>query len=174
MKISRLYILIVGIVFFISCQKNESNDISELNIENEQELDSKLVSGKYGAEVVQNDILSPAEMVSEVEKNGYFEGKISGTIKEVCTKKGCWLTMDLPSGETMRVTFKDYGFFVPTTSQGYPIILEGKAIMTETDVETLRHYAKDGGQNKEEIAKITSPKGEITFEAVGAIIKEKA
>ena len=75
-------------------------------------------------------------------------------IKEVCTNKGCWVSMDLPNGESMRVTFKDYGFFLPTNSQGYPIIIKGVANMVETDVETLRHFAEDQGKSEEEIASI--------------------
>jgi hypothetical protein len=74
----------------------------------------------------------------------------------------------------MRVTFKDYGFFIPTNSQGFPITIEGIATLTETDVETLRHYAEDQGKSKEAIEAITAPKKEITFEASGALIKAKS
>ena len=84
------------------------------------------------------------------------------------------MTMDLPNGESMRITFKDYGFFVPTNSQGFPIVLEGVAILTETDVATLQHFAEDQGKTAEEVAAITEPKREITFEATGVVIKEKA
>jgi hypothetical protein len=38
-------------------------------------------------------------------------------------------------------------------------------------VETLRHYAEDEGKSKEEIAAITEPVTEYTFEAVGVIIR---
>ena len=82
--------------------------------------------------------------------------------------------MDLPNGESMRVTFKDYGFFVPTNSQGFPIVMEGVATLSQTDVETLKHYAEDQGKSKEEVEAITAPKKEITFEATGVVIKEKA
>ena len=82
--------------------------------------------------------------------------------------------MELPNGESMRVTFKDYGFFLPTNSQGFPIVIEGVATLTETDVETLRHYAQDKGSSKEEIEAITAPERKITFEATGALIKPKA
>ena len=81
--------------------------------------------------------------------------------------------MELPNGSKMRVTFKDYGFFIPTNSQGFPITIEGVATLTETDVETLRHYAEDQGKSKEEVEAITAPKKEITFEATGALIKAK-
>jgi hypothetical protein len=136
-----------------------------------------LVPGKYGEDFdsLPSGILVThlPNMIEEVEKNGSMEATIQGEIKEVCTNKGCWFTMDLPNGESMRVTFKDYGFFVPTNSQGFPIILKGVATMTETDVDTQRHYAEDQGKSKEEIEMITEPKREITFEATGVIIKGK-
>jgi hypothetical protein len=132
------------------------------------------ISGTYGADLAEMPQLTASQLVDEVTKNGSFEGQIAGQIKEVCASKGCWLTMDLPSGQSMRVTFKDYGFFVPTNSAGFPVILEGIATLTETDVATLRHYAEDAGKSKEEVAAITEPKKEITFEAVGVVIKEKA
>ncbi|TDQ19234.1 uncharacterized protein DUF4920 [Algoriphagus boseongensis] len=136
--------------------------------------EAEVVPGNYGDIVKEEQILTPAEMVSKVENEGTFQGKITGEIKEVCTKKGCWFTMDLPDGNSMRVTFKDYGFFLPTNSQGFPIVMEGVATLTETDVETLRHYAEDQGKTKEEVEAITEPKKEITFEATGVLIKSKA
>ncbi|WP_086541620.1 DUF4920 domain-containing protein [Algoriphagus antarcticus] len=172
MKNSHLVILAFGIVISTACQNQKSETVTE---EIQTEVTSTAsIPGNYGADLDVLGVVSPAEMILVVEKEGDFEGKISGEIKEVCTKKGCWLTMDLPNGESMRVTFKDYGFFVPTTSQGYPVILEGVAVLTETDVETLRHYAEDGGMSKEDLEKITEPKREITFEAVGVVIKSKA
>jgi len=170
MKRSNLLLLALVFAFTSSCEK------SEKVADNEEKTEAVLetVPGNYGAAVNESDILNTSQLVSEVMENGTFEGKISGEIKEVCVKKGCWLTIDLPSGESMRVTFKDYGFFVPTTSNGFPIVLEGVATLTETDIETLRHFAEDQGKSKEEVAAITEPKKEITFEAVGVVIKEKA
>jgi hypothetical protein len=84
------------------------------------------------------------------------------------------MTMDLPNGESMRITFKDYGFFMPTDSQGFPIVLEGVATLTETDVATLQHFAEDQGKSAEEVNSITEAKREITFEATGVIIKTKS
>ena len=44
---------------------------------------------------------------------------VEGSVNRVCQMKGCWMELaadDDTSG--VRVTFKDYGFFVPTDSQG--------------------------------------------------------
>ncbi len=162
----------LGIMLCTACQNQKNSQAVDSITTDSIATDS--IPGNYGASLDQTGIVSPAEMLMTVEKEGDFEGKITGEIKEVCTKKGCWITMDLPNGETMRVTFKDYGFFVPTTSKGYPVILEGIAVLTETDVETLRHYAEDEGKSKEEVEKITEPKREITFEAVAVVIQDKA
>lgn len=170
MKRSNLLLLALVFAFTTACEKSEK---AAENEEKSEEV-SESIPGNYGAEVNESEILTTSQLVTEVMEKGTFEGKISGEIKEVCVKKGCWLTIDLPSGESMRVTFKDYGFFVPTTSNGFPIVLEGVATLTETDVETLRHFAEDQGKSKEEVAAITETKKEITFEAVGVVIKEKA
>lgn len=81
------------------------------------------------------------------------------------------MTIDKGDGSSMRVSFKDYGFFVPKDISGKTVIVEGKATVTTTTVEELRHFAEDAGKSKEEIAKITEGKTELTFEADGVIVK---
>ncbi|MHA7131426.1 DUF4920 domain-containing protein [Algoriphagus namhaensis] len=166
-----LYTLAMMAAFaWTSCESKSSDEATAEITETSQEV----IPGQYGAEFAEGEVMTPAQLVSKLEGTDSYTGQIMGEIKEVCTKKGCWLTMDLPNGESMRVTFKDYGFFVPATSQGFPILLEGVATRVETDVETLRHFAEDQGKSAEEVAEITEPKVEITFEATGVIIKDKA
>lgn len=97
--------------------------------------------------------------------------KVSGTISECCQAKGCWMKVEKGNGETMRVTFKDYGFFVPKDCGGKTAVMLGRAYMDTTSVEDLRHFAEDAGKSKEEIEKITQPEVELAFEAEGVIIK---
>lgn len=165
-------ILILAVVFGLAaCQKT---GVVAQKTTYELVGEAKVVPGNYGDVVKESDVVSTAILVQKVEADGTFTGKVSGKINEVCTNKGCWFAMELPNGSSMRVTFKDYGFFIPTNSQGFPITIEGVATLSETDVETLRHYAEDQGKSKEEVAAITSPKKEITFEASGVLIKAKS
>ncbi|MBK9320005.1 MAG: DUF4920 domain-containing protein [Bacteroidetes bacterium] len=97
--------------------------------------------------------------------------KVEGKVNEVCQAKGCWMQLDKGDGTTMRVTFKDYGFFVPKDCGGKSAIILGHAYMDTTAVEDLRHYAEDAGKSKEEIEKITEPEVELAFEAEGVLIK---
>lgn len=166
MKKHYILLIVLGLGLFACQKKEQETDILDEN--------STEIAGNYGEVVKGDEVTNSAEMISTIETAGTFKGKISGEIKEVCTKKGCWMTIELPNGEAMRVTFKDYGFFVPTNSQGFPVILEGVATLTETDVATLQHFAEDQGKSAAEVAAITEPKREITFEATGVIIKAKA
>ena len=165
-------ILILTVVFGLAaCQKT---GVVAQKTTYELVGEAKVVPGNYGDVVKESDVVSTAILVQKVEASGTFTGKVLGKINEVCTNKGCWFAMELPNGSSMRVTFKDYGFFIPTNSQGFPITIEGVATLSETDVETLRHYAEDQGKSKEEVAAITLPKKEITFEASGVLIKAKS
>ncbi|MEC8134232.1 MAG: DUF4920 domain-containing protein, partial [Bacteroidota bacterium] len=82
---------------------------------------------------------------------------IKGVIKEVCSKKGCWMRLSLTDEEDLMVRFKDYGFLVPTDASG-EVIIKGQAFETQISVEDLRHYAQDAAATEAEIAAITEPK----------------
>ena len=176
-KVHSIYTFILSGLILFSCNSKPETTYGELETHEMGKVVGELetVPGKYGEDFDEPKLLLThiPYLIEQVEKNGSAEATIMGEIKEVCTNKGCWFTMDLPNGESMRVTFKDYGFFVPTNSQGFPILLKGVATMTETDVDTQRHFAEDQGKSKEEIEMINEPKREITFEATGVIIKGK-
>jgi hypothetical protein len=76
-----------------------------------------------------------------------------------------------PNGEAVRITFKDYGFFMPKDASGKKAIMLGIAKVEETSIADLQEYAKDAGKSAEEIKAITSPKKELVFEASGVILQ---
>ena len=83
------------------------------------------------------------------------------------------MTLEMPNGDPMRVTFKDYAFFMPMDIVGKNVVLDGLAKKQTISVETLRHYAEDAKKSPEEVAKITDPKKELAFEAKGVVILDK-
>ena len=96
--------------------------------------------------------------------------KVEGEVESVCQAAGCWMKIKLADGKTMRVTFKDYGFFVPKDISGKKVIFEGTPSIKTTSVAELKHYAEDAGKSKEEIAKINEPKTELSFVANGVLV----
>ncbi|MBK6732010.1 MAG: DUF4920 domain-containing protein [Bacteroidetes bacterium] len=74
--------------------------------------------GGYGAEINGDDAKDLMVFASDRTAANGYTGKVKGTVTSVCQNKGCWMKLDLGNGESMRVTFKDYGFFVPKEKQG--------------------------------------------------------
>jgi hypothetical protein len=128
--------------------------------------------GYYGDKITPDGAITVDQLVKKMGTKTEMTAKVTGTVLDVCQAKGCWMTIQKSDGTKMRVTFKDYGFFVPKDIAGKTVIMEGVAKVTETSVEELRHYAEDAGKSKEEIKKITEPKKELTFEASGVIVKK--
>ena len=128
---------------------------------------------KFGEEVKPGDVKPAAKMEAAMGDKKAADMKIEGKVVDVCKKKGCWMTLQMPNGDPMRVTFKDYAFFMPMDIVGKNVVLDGIAKKQTISVETLRHYAEDAKKSPEEIAKITDPKKELAFEAKGVVILDK-
>jgi Domain of unknown function (DUF4920) len=128
---------------------------------------------KFGEEVKPGDVKPAARMEAAMGDKKTVDMKIEGKVVDVCKKKGCWITLEMPNGDPMRVTFKDYAFFMPMDIVGKKVVLDGLAKKQTISVETLRHYAEDAKKSPEEIAKITDPKKELAFEAKGVVILDK-
>lgn len=151
----------------------ENSEMTENNVADEATAENQEnPEGHFGKVIDEEGVISMEkfdELISNT--NDTLEVKISSIAKEVCVKKGCWMKIDLASGDLMRVTFKDYGFFVPKDIVNKEVVLAGKAFRDTTSVADLKHYAEDGGSSEEEIAAITSPEINTTFIAEGVIIK---
>jgi hypothetical protein len=129
----------------------------------------------FGAKFTADKVLTKEEMLKRyksLKAGDTLNIKFVSTIKEVCKKKGCWMSIDLDEKETSFVRFKDYGFFVPLNADGSEAIMNGRAYLDVISVAQLKHYAKDGGKSQEEINKITEPKITYAFQADGVLIKE--
>ena len=124
----------------------------------------------FGEGVKMVNVKPVAKMEAAMGDKTAADMKISGEVVDVCKKKGCWMTLKMPDGEPIRVTFKDYAFFMPVDIVGKKVALDGIAKKQTISVETLRHYAEDAHQSAEEVAKITDPKKELAFEAKGVVI----
>lgn len=127
---------------------------------------------RFGAAVTPEGAITCHEVMAKMADVDSLPMKVVGTVKEVCQKKGCWMTLvsDQPGQPDMRVTFKDYAFFMPLDLSGRRVIVDGFAQVKTTSVDVLRHYAEDAKKSPEEIAAITEPKREVSFEAAGVLI----
>lgn len=161
----RLIVLAFLSVFVFSC-KTDKKETSKKAV---------VAYNSFGEKISDKDAFSAEEMhkkYKDLKKGDTVTVKFASSIKDVCSKKGCWMKLGLDNSEETMVRFKDYGFFMPLDSKGKEVIVEGKAFIKEVPVDELKHYAEDAGKSKEEIDKITEPKVEFAFEATGVLMKK--
>ncbi|GAB4026519.1 DUF4920 domain-containing protein [Spirosoma koreense] len=126
----------------------------------------------HGKKITETGAIPATQLATKMGEKSEMPAKVEGTVESVCKVKGCWMKVKTGEGQTMRVTFKDYGFFVPKDIVGKTVVVEGLAETSTTPVADLRHYAQDAGKSKEDIAKITEPEKALTFVADGVIVKK--
>lgn len=164
----QVLLAVATITFMVSCNKK---------VENETNVDAPQISYQvFGDSISAEGALSKDEMLAKYQTMSLtdtLEVKFTSEIISTCKKKGCWMTLNLAEGKETFVKFKDYAFFVPKEgAENHATIIAGKAFITETSVDELKHYAKDAGKTEEEIATITEPKVEYRFMADGVLIAE--
>jgi hypothetical protein len=126
----------------------------------------------FGEKISSKDAKSSSVLVQNKNLEN-TQVKIEGEVESVCQAAGCWMKIKLDNGQSMRVTFKDYGFFVPKDITGKKVVFEGVPSVKTTSVDELKHYAEDAGKSKQEIDKINEPKVELTFVANGVLVPKK-
>ncbi|RZJ29343.1 MAG: DUF4920 domain-containing protein [Flavobacterium sp.] len=128
----------------------------------------------FGSKFIVKNVLTPDAMLAKyksLKQGDTAVVQFKSKVKEVCKKKGCWMSLLLPNGKESFMRFKDYGFFVPKNADGSDAIAHGKAYLDVVSVAQLQHYAKDGGKSQAEIDQIKEPKITYAFEADGVFIK---
>jgi hypothetical protein len=89
----------------------------------------------------------------------------TGVVTANCERKGCWMQLAPEAGQAgVRVTFKDYAFFVPKDSKGMSARIAGNVTISTLDKETADHLEGEGAKlnrNPDGTAK------EISFVATG-------
>jgi hypothetical protein len=72
--------------------------------------------------------------------------RVEARVSQVCRKKGCFF-IARDGASMMRVSFKDYGFFVPTDISGKTVTLVGRVVVKEMTSEQAEHFAADLGES---------------------------
>jgi hypothetical protein len=158
----------LAIALLASCANNESKETKTDAAKTE-------VSAKapqfFGEKITEDGATPSDSLKAMMGDKTELNCKLSGKVDAVCQKKGCWMELKNNDGTSLRVTFKDYAFFMPKDGAGLTAIVDGIAKVEVTSVADLQEYAKDDGKSKEDIAKITEPLKELVFEAKGVILK---
>ena len=161
--INRFLIILFAFLTFNACSVKQQEII---------DTDEISESASFGAKINIDNAIETNTLLSQMEGKDSLEARVKGVIEKTCKMKGCWMTVKLNDEETMRVTFKDYGFFVPKEGmEGKEVYFEGIAKKKITPVDELKHFAKDEGKSEEEVNAIETDKEEVSFVATGVVIE---
>lgn len=157
--------LFAALITITACNSPVSQNETETNKELTEE-------GVYGVKITDTNPISGKDLANLLLENDSVWVTMKSTIVTNCQSSGCWMDLDLGEDLAIKVTFKDYAFFIPLDSKGKTATVEGFAKKELIPVDLLKHYAEDEGSSQEEIDAITKPELSYTFEAAGVIIEE--
>ncbi|MDZ7741547.1 MAG: DUF4920 domain-containing protein [Bacteroidota bacterium] len=164
-----LALFIVVSLLITACNQSVKEQEAE-KVKNEH---VQKAAGSYGELITTEDAVPVAELQEYMKDTDSVQIKLVGEIIANCQSSGCWMDLQIDENTPLKVTFRDYAYFIPLDSKGKIAYVEGFAKKELIPLETLRHYAMDEGKSKEEIAQITEPEMAYVFEASGVLLKDK-
>lgn len=110
----------------------------------------------------------PAVTLGEIAADaGRYVGapvRVEVRVSQVCQKKGCFFIAK-DGASVMRVSFKDYSFFVPTDISGKQVTLIGEVVAREITREQAEHFSSDLGESG------TKLQAGMTYEIVATSVR---
>ena len=103
----------------------------------------------YGAPI---RVETPVALGAVLASPETYQGRtvvVEGEVRRACSRKGCWMEIaESMSAQARgaRVTFKDYGFFVPTNSAGSHAKLEGMVNVELMKAAQVEHLEGEGAK----------------------------
>lgn len=125
----------------------------------------------YGQPVKPKKAVAVTVLEKKLDTASSWTGTVTGVVKQVCKREGCWLRLEDGSAEGLMVRMKDHEFTVPKDIDGKTVFVAGTVTKTTTSVKMLKHYAEDAGKSQAEIDAITAPGTALTIEATGVKIQ---
>lgn len=110
-------------------------------------------------------MLGVGELLANSEQYQGQEVVVSTRIAKVCQKKGCFFVAN-EGADSVRISFKDYSFFIPTDSGGKQVILAGVFERKPLSENKAKHLAEDLGEE----APVNAPAFEYSIVATGVRI----
>ena len=103
----------------------------------------------FGSPLGKSPPANLADVLKSPDKFADQTVTVEGQVRSACTRKGCWMELsESPdaSAAGCRVTFKDYGFFVPIDSAGSKARVEAKVESKVVKPSMVQHLEEEGAK----------------------------
>lgn len=113
------------------------------------EVEHRIRVERFGAPVPAGEPVLLAAVLANPDE---FSGKsvlVEGEVKRTCTRKGCWMEVGVSRGtesQACRVTFQDYGFFVPTNAAGSHARMAASVEVKTVRAAEVAHLESEGAR----------------------------
>ncbi|HEX9619077.1 MAG TPA: DUF4920 domain-containing protein [Polyangiaceae bacterium] len=140
------------------CRSTSSVEAGELSAESAEGLsagtetaskepatEAQRFGGRFGG-------AEPAAFTEVLSDPDRFAGRrvvVEGHVRRACSRRGCWMELaQSPNSDSpaCRVTFKDYGFFVPTDSAGAHAKVQGSVRLRTVSAARVQHLSEEGAK----------------------------
>jgi hypothetical protein len=127
----------------------------------------------FGAPISDAPAMVLASVLKEPDRYREQVVLLQGEVRRACTRRGCWMELSEsldPSAGGCRVTFKDYGFFIPTDSVGAHARVQGTVAVATLPAEYVSHLESEGAHFARKNADGTAP--EVRLVATGVELRK--
>jgi hypothetical protein len=104
---------------------------------------------RFGEPIASGAAIALGEVLAKPDDFASHTVTVEAKVRRNCTRRGCWMelaqTLD-PALPGCRVTFKDYGFFVPLDSAGSTAKVQGTVEVTRVTPEEVAHLESEGAR----------------------------
>jgi hypothetical protein len=129
---------------------------------------------RYGAPIAAGASVKLSNVMNEPEKFKAQPVIVEAEVRRACSRKGCWMELSESLDKNApgcRVTFKDYGFFVPTDSAGSHARVQGNVTVETVAAGTVQHLEEEGARFAKKNPDGTAD--EVRFVATGVELSKK-
>lgn len=127
---------------------------------------------KFGGQITLKENTQFSDLAASPEKYLGKEILTTAKVDKVCQMKACWMEIS-DADKSMRVTFKDYSFFVKKDLAPNRVTLQGELQEKTLSVKDQKHFLKDEGKSAAEVAQIKEPKKVYQFVASAVRVEKK-
>lgn len=102
---------------------------------------------RFGAKIKSTNEVALEKIVSSPSAYAKQTFVTSGVVRQNCQKRGCWMDVrpeEDRDGASVTVRFKDYGFFIPLSSRGAKVRMEGIVKVTTMSAEQVADMEAEG------------------------------
>jgi len=104
---------------------------------------------QFGAPIAPGATLPLGDVLAKPDEFLNRTVTVEAKVRRNCTRRGCWMELAQaldPALPGCRVTFKDYGFFVPLDSAGSTAKVQGTVQVTRVVPAEVAHMESEGAR----------------------------